>query len=306
VLPSNFPQLNDFLPFRQYTGINLIGHLSYSNYNSFIATWQKQSGRATFTSNYSFSKNMGVRDANSSNGNADGSSLWALSPAANYGVLSYDRTHIFNAAYVINLPNAVKGNKFLGGVTNGWVVSGVTQWQSGPPLQPNTGGTLNVGWPTNMQAPDYLGTSTLVAPTTAPLLTCDPRKGLASDQYFNPNCFTAPVGGKNGNIIWPYIKGPAFFNSDLAIYKDFTFKEHHKVEFRMSAFNFLNHPLPQFGASGNADVNLNFATSSAGSCGNNPAPCGLSPTNLNTLTTGSPLYKNNVPRVVEFALKYMF
>src|ERR1022692_5139487 len=37
VLPSNFPQLNDFLPFRQYTGINLIGHLSYSNYNSFIA-----------------------------------------------------------------------------------------------------------------------------------------------------------------------------------------------------------------------------------------------------------------------------
>jgi hypothetical protein len=28
--------------------------------------------------------------------------------------------------------------------------------------------------------------------------------------------------------------------------------------------------------------------------------------NLNTLTTGSPLYKNNVPRVIEFALKYMF
>jgi hypothetical protein len=306
VLPSNFPQLNDFLPYRQYTGINLIGHLSYSNYNAFIATWQKQSGRATFTANYSFSKNMGVRDANSSNGNADGSSLWALSPAANYGVLSYDRTHILNAAYVINLPNAVKGNKILGGVTNGWVVSGVTQWQSGPPLQPNTGGTLNVGWPTSMQPPDYLGTSTLVAPTTAPLLTCDPRKGLKSDQYFNPNCFTAPVGGKNGDIIWPYIKGPAFFNSDLAIYKDFTFKEHHKVEFRMSAFNFLNHPLPQFGASGNADVNLNFATSTSGSCGNNPAPCGLSTTNLNTLTTGSPLYKNNVPRVVEFALKYMF
>ena len=304
ILPNNFPQLNDFYPFRQYTAINLIGHLSYSNYNAFIATWQKQSGRATFTTNYSFSKNLGVRDGNSSNGNADGNALWPYSAAANYGVLSYDRTHIINAAYVINLPNAVKGNKFLGGVTNGWVLSGITQWQSGPPLQPNTAGTLNVSWPTNMQAPDYLGTNAPSA--TSPLLTCDPRKGLSSGQFFNPNCFTAPVGGKNGNIIWPYIKGPAFFNSDLAVYKDFTFKEHHKVEFRMSAFNFLNHPLEQFAISGNSDVNLNFATSTAGSCGNNPAPCGLSTTNLNTLTTGKPLYKNNVPRVIEFALKYMF
>ena len=34
--------------------------------------------------------------------------------------------------------------------------------------------------------------------------------------------------------------------------------------------------------------------------------CGVSPTNLNTTTSGYPLYKNNVPRVIEFALKYMF
>jgi hypothetical protein len=304
ILPNNFPTLNNFLPYRQYTAINLIGHLSYSNYNAFIATWQKQSGRMTFTANYSFSKNLGVRDGNSSNGNTDGNALWPYSPAANYGVLAYDRTHIFNAAYVFNLPNAVKGNKFLGGVTNGWVLSGITQLQSGPPLQPNTAGTLNVSWPTNMQPTDYLGTNAPSA--TSPLLTCDPRKGLSSGQYFNPACFTAPTGGKNGNLIWPYIKGPAFFNSDLAIYKDFVFMEHKKVEFRLSAFNFLNHPLPQFGISGNSDINLNFATSTAGSCGNAPAPCGLSPTNLNTLTTGSPLYKNNVPRVIEFALKFMF
>jgi hypothetical protein len=306
ILPHNFPNINDFLPFRQYTSISLVGHLSYSNYNAFIATWQKQSGRATFTTNYSFAKNLGVRDGNTVNGNSTGNALWGFSPAANYGVLAYDRTHIINAAYVINLPNAVKGNKFLGGVTNGWVLSGITQWQSGPPLQPNTAGTLNVGWPTNMQPTDYLGTNGNAVAATAPLLTCDPRKGLSSGQFFNPACFTAPTGGKNGDIIWPYIKGPAFFNSDLAIYKDFTFKEHHKVEFRFSAFNFLNHPLSQFGISGNSDINLNFSTADSGSCGNNPAPCGLSPTNLNANTNGKPLYKNNVPRVIEFALKYMF
>jgi hypothetical protein len=182
----------------------------------------------------------------------------------------------------------------VGGAVNGWVLSGITQAQSGPPLQPLTGGTLNVSYPATEQPSDYLGTNAFS--TTGVALTCDPRSNLKSGQYFNPNCFTPPTGGSLGDIVWPYIKGPAFFNSDLAIYKDFLFKEHQKVEFRFSAFNFLNHPLPQFGISGNGDINLNFTT-----------PAGaLSPTNLNTVTSGSPLYKNEVPRVIEFAAKYNF
>jgi len=209
---------------------------------------------------------------------------------------------------VINIPNAVKGksgaDRFLGGLTNGWILSGITQWQSGAPIQPNTGGDLNVGWPNSMSPSNYLGTNSFA--DTQPLLTCDPRKNLKSGQYFNTGCFTAPTGGQDGDLIWPYIKGPAFFNSDLAIYKDFHFKEKDKVEFRMSAFNFLNHALEQFGQGGAPDLNLNFSNSNASNCGNQPAPCGLSSTNLQAITTGSPLYKNEVPRVIEFALKFMF
>jgi hypothetical protein len=149
-----------------------------------------------------------------------------------------------------------------------------------------------------------LGTNSFA--TTMPLLICDPRKNLSSGQYFNPACFTPATNGQNGDLIWPYIKGPAFFNSDLAIYKDFAFKEHHKIEVRFSAFNFLNHPLKQFGIAGNGDINLNFSLPSSSNCGNQPFPCGVSPTNLNTVTTGVPLNKNQVPRVIEFALKYMF
>ena len=290
---SGFPT-QDYYPLHNYTGVFLETHGSYANYNAFIATWQKQSGRVTFTTNYTFSKVLGIRDGNSANGAQAGPVIDPFSLNANYGVLSWDHTHIFNAAYVINLPSPVKDNKFMGGVVNGWILSGITQAQSGAPIQPNTGETLNVGWPVQLQAPDYLGTNAFS--TTEPAIICDPRSNLKSGQFFNPACFAPPTGGKNGDIIWPYIKGPAFFNSDLAIYKDFLFKEHHKVELRFSAFNFLNHPLPQFGESGANDLNLNFS-------GANNA---LSQTNLNSATTGSPKFKNEVPRVIEFAVKYNF
>jgi hypothetical protein len=283
---------NDYRPISNYTDITLVGHGSYSNYNAFIATWQKQSGRMTFTANYTFSKVLGIRDNQTDNGPGAGNTLDPYNVRANYGVLNWDHTHIFNAAYVFNLPSPVKDNKFVGGVVNGWVLSGITQFQSGAPIQGNTGGTLNAQWPGSVSNQNWLGTN---GETLTPALICDPRKNLSSNQYFNPACFAPPAPGSNGDVIWPYIKGPAFFNSDLAIYKDFIFKEHHKIELRFSAFNFLNHPLWQFGTGGNSDIQLNFKDSA----GN------LAATNQNALTTGSPLFKTG-RRVVEFAAKYNF
>jgi len=234
---------------------------------------------------------LGVRDNQSDNGPSAGNTLDPFSLRSNYGVLAWDHTHIFNAAYVVNLPTLIKGNRFAGGVVNGWVLSGITQLQSGAPIQPNTGGTLNVSLPDNYSGQRYLGTNAL---NVFPKLTCDPRSNLSSGQYFNTSCFAPPTGGANGDIIWPYIHGPAFFNSDLAIYKNFDFKEHHKVQLRFSTFNFLNHPLPQFGAGGNGDINLNFNNNNT-----------LSQTNLNVLTNGKPMFTTG-RRVVEFAVKYNF
>jgi hypothetical protein len=139
----------------------------------------------------------------------------------------------------------------------------------------------------------YLGTN---ATPLIPVLVCDPRKGLSSGQYFNPSCFAPPSPGQIGNIIWPYVKGPAFFNSDLSLFKNFTVKERQKLQVRFEAFNFLNHPLPEFNATGNnADVQLKFSDAN----GN------LTQTNQNATTTGKPLYTVN-RRVIEFALRYTF
>jgi hypothetical protein len=288
---GGFPA-NDYRPLANYTDVNIIRHGSYSNYNAFIATWQKQTGHVTFTMNYTFSKALGIRDDNTDNGNGAGETLYQYGLRQNYGVLAFDHTHIFNSAYVISLPSPVKGNRFAAGAVNGWVLSGITQLQSGAPIQPNTNGTLNAQFPGNFTNSIYLGTNGL---DLVPKLTCDPRKGLASGQYFNPDCFAPPTGGANGDYIWPYIRGPRFFNSDLAVYKNFRIAENHRLQFRFSAFNFLNHPLADFNAGGDADIRLNFV---------NPDGS-LSQKNTNKITNGFSQFTTG-RRVVEFALKYNF
>ena len=282
---NSFPA-NDYYPYHNYTGIQLFSHGGYSNYNALIVTWQKQTGRMTFTSNYTFSKVIGAPDGS-----------YAYNLGANYGVLAYDHTHIFNAAYIINLPSPMHMNAFVNGVINGWEFSGITQWQSGPPLQPNTGG-LNVQYGSlpngdSVSNQTYLGTTST---SLNPILICDPRTGLHPGQYFNPSCFAPPAPGQVGDIIWPYIKGPALFNSDLSLYKNFAFGEKQKLQLRFEAFNFLNHPLREFNAlNNNADTTLIFSDAAGH----------LTHTNQNADTTGTPLYTVN-RRVIEFAVKYMF
>ena len=53
----------------------------------------------------------------------------------------------------------------------------------------------------------------------------------------------------------PAIYGPAFFNSDLGMFKNFNITESKKLQFRFNGYNFLNHPLWSFNGS---NLNLGF------------------------------------------------
>lgn len=288
---GGIPNQNDFRPYN-YGGIQVITHGSYANYNALQMSWQKQTGPLTVMVNYTWSKVMGIRDGETDNGNGNGSLINPYDLNANYGVLAYNRTQIFNAAYVFNLPSPIHASKLLGGVINGWEVSGVTQFQTGPPIQPLTNGTLNVSWPGSEGTYQILGTS---AGTLTPVLTCNPTWTTRPGQYFNPACFAPPTAkGSYGDIIWPDITGPGYFDSDLGLYKNFKMGESKNLQFRVEAFNFINHPNADFTLNG-SDLNLSFINSSGG----------LSMTNTNKNTTGSPLYTTG-RRVVEFSLKFSF
>jgi len=235
---------NDFRPFKPYGSINLVSHTSFQNYDSLQMLLSRQTGRVGYMAAYTFSKARGIR------GGGQGAAADNLDVRGNnYGVLSYDRTHVFSIAYNILVPDLGKnymGNNFLTrAVFDGWQVSGITSLSSGAALQPNSSTNFGLRG-TNADGDDLTNVRNFTGtPDTSvqPLLTCDPREGNGANQYANASCFAAPRRGQLGTYIFPYLKGPAFQNHDLSLFKNFNFSEDKKFQFRFSAYNFLNHPL---------------------------------------------------------------
>ena len=231
---------DQFRPLLGYSDLNIATNNAYANYNALQVTWTRPSGRVNLNLNYTYGKAMGIVNFYNQFNLAD-----------NYGVLPNNRTQMFNAAYSFDLGNLTK-NKAAGGFINGWQISGITQLQSGPNLSgfqnQNFGMNLNSakipGTTHNISNVSILGTPNI---QLNPILTCDPRSGLAEHQYINANCFAAPTSiGQNGSTIIPPIYGPGYFNWDLGLYKSFRITEGKTFQFRLYMYNFLNHPLYSF------------------------------------------------------------
>lgn len=283
-VPANlYPYNNDY----GTSTINVYPHLAKTNYNALQASWVRTKGRITYNLNYTWSKALGEQGA------ADSTNL-----QHDYGVLSIDRSHIINLSYVLQGGNPVHGA--LGYLVNGWNLSGITTWQSGPDIF--SLGSSNLGlsgtgptWfdPINnkygtysIDNTDYLGTTSA---SIQPTVICNPTANLKAHQYFNAACFGGPNPGTNGLWQLPYVHGPAWFNSDLAVFKTFKITERQNVEFRLSAFNFLNHALESFQNQSNGDmtIHMNYECNGAVGSATNPCPLGSGQYVVTNLPTGT-------------------
>ena len=272
---------DQFRPLLGYSDLNVATNNAWANYNAMQIVWTRPAGRVNLNFNYTYGKSMGIV------GFYDQFDL-----GANYGVLPNNRTHLFNAAYTFDLGNFTQ-NKALGGFVNGWLLSGITQLQSGPNLSgyqnQNFGMNLNSakvpGTTYNISNVSILGTPNI---QLNPVVTCDPRSGLSEHQYINANCFAVPTTvGQNGGTIIPPIYGPGYFNSDLGIYKNWRITEGKTFQFRLYMYNFLNHPLYSFNG---GNLTLSF--------------------DPNTLKPNSPNFGITTDkqgnRIIQLAVKFMF
>ncbi len=302
---------NNYRPFPGYGDLNQATNNLYSNYNGLQVSWAHQASRATIQLNYTLGKALGIV------GSGGPQTLGGLSATLdpfnlqnNYGVQPTDRRHIFNAVYSITLPNFVR-NRIAAGFVNGWQVSGITQLESGANLTGTSGGynfstaynaailpgTQNVanpnggtaGIPINNQS--IFGTNAI---QLNPVLTCNPTQNLGPHQYVNGSCFAAPTQvGQGGPTLLPAIYGPAYFNSDLGLFKNFQISETRRLQFRVQAQNFLNHPLWSF-PGGTNNLNLQFTQATPGGA--------ITQTNS---TFGITQFKQG-QRIVELAVRFYF
>jgi hypothetical protein len=264
-------QQNAVRPLHNYASMKIINHQMYSNYNSLQVAWNRQVGRLTLMTNYTYSKALGIRGEGGS-ATGDPTNL-----RNNYGTLPNNRTNIFNLAYVFEVPNTTGANRIVRGAVNGWQVSGITQYQTGADIQASVG-AANFNYSSFIPAGTTFHGTTITSPVQAtnqnvlgtpditlmPKVICDPRKGLQTTatgkQFVNGACFaSSPTVGQQGTYIFPTMTGPGFLNNDLSVFKNFTWgaSEGKKLQFRFSGYNFLNHPVRTFVAN-DPGLNLTF------------------------------------------------
>jgi hypothetical protein len=162
----------------------------------------------------------------------------------------FDRRQIFNVNYIYQFPFFAKsGNAFEKVALGGWELSGITVVQSGIPQPINYNGadTLGLGGGTSNR-PNIVGPISYPKTQTA---------------WFNKASFGAPVapwnGGPNngwGNAARDAIILPGLFNWNISLFKNFSFTEKVKFQFRLETFNTFNHT--EFNAIDNGFNDGNF------------------------------------------------
>ena len=305
----------DYRPYGKEYGDNPIYVLDtagYSNYNALQLSAVKRGANASFDVNYTFSKTLSTSLQED-----------AFNLRRNYAQSPFSRNQVLNVSGAYTLVRPYHGSqRLLRALANGWTGSTVTTLQSGGVLQPISG-SPNFNMVLQYLAPDgkpvsasnplpngatgpglsqasYYGTNDVVAIT--PDVTCNPTAHLANRQRIRYSCFTPPPLHAYGKRDYPYTMAP-YFDTSISLYKTFMLNRGQSVEFRADAFNWINHPLPQYSSASQLTLGYfnvygsnTFKVDPAAYPGNNPTQFGVMDTK-----SGDPM-----ERIVELSVKYMF
>ena len=261
-------QLADYHPFGYAYGTNAVYKAEsnqYTNYNGLQVSYIKETGKLTFDFNFTWSKTLGTVLQDNP----------YVIRQGNYGVASIDRPFVFNSSYTYQVGNFHHGDAIVKDILSGWTISGISTWQAGGSLLALLGNSVpNFGLSESYSNnPTTNGVTSGVSQATyygtdegslaiQPLLTCNPNHGLAKYQRLNLACFAPPSLGATGTIgqfggqKYPYMSMGSYFDNDLAVYRTVHIHNTQNIQFKVQAFNWLNHPLPEF--SGANQVGLHY------------------------------------------------
>ena len=115
------------------SGLNQARWVGISNYNSLQTGWQYRTGRGlTLTTAYTWGHVLtDVADRGFDGRNTGAGAQNPRDFKAEYGSPGWDRTHIFTAGYIYELPFLRNRHDILGQAFGNWVFSGITVIESG-------------------------------------------------------------------------------------------------------------------------------------------------------------------------------
>jgi hypothetical protein len=150
-----------------------------------------------------------------------------------------------------------------GQTLRGWSISTIATLQSGSPF----GVTVNNG-PRDILGDNADGKTLRPNLVGSPNLPASQKGhpasgGVRGIQWFDPAAFGVPERFTHGNAPRTVMPSPGWVNFDLAILRNFRFKERYRLQFRCEMFNAFN--TPHFGVPGSALGGSGFGISTAGS-----------------------------------------
>lgn len=225
----NTPLPNAFLrPVTGYNNIQNIEAASSSNYHSLqVQAKRRFAAGLQFGLAWTWSKAMDFTDTDT-----DTITPLVDTRVWNYGLASFDRTHVFRLNYVWDIPNANLANPVLRHIRNGWQISGITSFISGAPL--------GIGLATT-SALDITGTPSQGARVVVLSNPVLPKEERTFDRNFRTDVFRLPAVGTIGNAAKTVLRGPGNNNWDLAVFKNFPVAERVNLQFRSEFYNAFNH-----------------------------------------------------------------
>ena len=222
-------------------GFRYFGNDFNNKYNALQLTVEKR-----FASGLSFNGNYTFQHARA---DLDGGTA-GYDKSVNYGANDNYRNHVFIFTQVYQLPFG-HGKKYAGNVSKaadlligGWELNGTTNFSSGLPFTPSLN-NCHASSDTGPCRPD------LVGPVKAGTRSGHPEVpgywfqttngvGLVTAGQ-SAGSWAQPKVDTFGNVGRNTLRGPKYFDSDLALFKNFSITEKAKAQFQFQFYNVFNH-----------------------------------------------------------------
>ncbi len=241
--PGPISSINSRLPFPNFGVLSYVNDTYTGNYNAgSVKLTRHFSQGISLITNYTWAKSIDDSSGTRTQGYDILFPQDSTCLRCERSLSSYDVRHRWVLGAVYDLPvgrGKLLGisNSVLNGFVGGWQLSANTTIQSGVPQTLSSGGNIaGTNNPVN-DRPSYSGSGNgyLSKPVHRP-------SGLT---WYDPTSFVLQPQGTFGNVGRNSMTTPAFQTFDLAVHKNFPmgYKDGHVLQFRLEAFNALNHPV---------------------------------------------------------------